>query len=235
MAYARGFGLNGKSLYTNVTMPKNVWLNFIVDSPNGNGLGVRSLKSNGFVEYVFMHTSTTPGSQNGHLNPNPPSGYAIVCFKNNFNKYLGGFNGFIVPAVNTAQTSVTQNSVYIITSLGTATLAQWQAKGLLPGFVPAVGGYFVATATGTIGGSATVGSPGVPLGLQATVVGDPNQMLNNSNIASNAGAVMVIQFAAPTISGSNFQTPLLATAPADNSVVGMQFCFDGSSVTIDGL
>ena len=93
MSYARGFGLNGKSLYTNVAMPKEVWLNFIVDAANGNGLGVRSLKSNGYVEYVFMHTSATPGSQKGHLNPNPPAGYALVCFKNNFNKYLGGFDG----------------------------------------------------------------------------------------------------------------------------------------------
>jgi hypothetical protein len=235
MSYARGFGLNGKSLYTNIAMPKEVWLNFIVDSANGNGLGTRSLKSNGYVEYVFMHTSSTPGTILGHLNPNPAAGYAIVCFKNNFNRYLGGFSGFVVPAVNTSQTSVTANSVYIITSLGTATLAQWQAKGLLPGFNPSVGGSFVATATGTIGGSATVGSPGVPLALQTTIVGDPNQELNNSNIAGNAGAVIIVQFAAPTISGSALQTPLIATAPADNTVIGMQFCFDGSTVSIDGL
>lgn len=232
MSYARGFGLNGKSLYTNVAMPKEVWLNFVVDAANGNGLGIRSLKSNGYVEYVFMHTSSTPGLSGTHLNPNPPAGYAIVCFRNNFNKYLGGFDGKVMAPASTSQTSVTANSVYVITSLGTASLAQWQAKGLLPGFVPAVGVTFVASASGTIGGSATVGNPGVPLGLITTVVGDPNMMLNNSNIASNSGAVIVVQFAAPTISGSAFQTPYIATAPADNTVVGMNFAFDGSTVSI---
>ena len=235
MSYARGYGLNGKSIYMNVSMPKEVWLNFVVDSTNGNGLGIRSLKSNGYVEYVFMHTTATPGSVNVHLNPNPPAGFAVICFKNNFNKYLGGFDGKVITPANTSQTSVTANSVYVITSLGTASLAQWQAKGLLPGFVPAVGATFVATATGTIGGSATVGSPGVPLGLITTVVGDANQTLNNSNVFANAGAVVVVQFSAPTISGSNFQTPYLPTAPADNTVVGMLFAFDGSTVTVDGL
>ena len=311
MSVARGFGLNGKSLYTNVTMPKEVWCNFIVDSANGNGLGIRSLKSNGYVESVFMHTTQTPGSVNRFTNPNPAAGYALIRFKNNFNYYLGGFSGQIVPTVSNTATSVTAGSVYVITVLGTATLAQWQAVGLLPGLTPTVGQSFVAIATQSIGGSAMVGSPGVPIAPVVTVVGDPNQSLNNSNIANNAGAQILVQFSAVTVSGTvgaltftgsalgnhthnltlknaavsdgattrvNAGTNLLgantgsditvagaganggvanasagtpagtintpaftntsvyvATAPADSTVVGMQFCFDGSSVTIDGI
>lgn len=308
MSYARGFGLNGKSLYTNVTMPKEVWCNFIVDHTNSNGLGIRSLKSNGYVEYVFMNTNQTPGSVNGATNPNPAAGYAVVKFKNNFNYYLGTFSGQINPAVSTSATSVTAGNVYVITALGTATLAQWQAVGLQPGLTPTVGQTFVATATQSIGGSATVGSPGVPVAPIMSIVGDPNQSISNSNIASNAGAIVVVQFSklsvsgtisAPTFTGSaatltgtnsapaltmnsytpagtndsatppifsgtpatltgtvdaptltmNSYTPAgtisaptftnssvyVAGAPTDGTVVSMQFCFDGSSVTIDGI
>src|SRR5215475_9660838 len=97
MSVSRGFGLNGKSYYTNVCKPEGVWCNFIVDHSNGNGWGVRSVKSNGYVEAVFMNTSVTPGMQNGLTNPNPQAGFAVIRFKNNFNFYLGGFSGQIVP------------------------------------------------------------------------------------------------------------------------------------------
>lgn len=233
MSVARGFGLNGKSFYTNVCKPLSVWCNFIVDAANGNGLGMRSLKSNGYIETVFMHTSTTPGkSPGGLLNPNPDVGYANIVFKNNFNYYLGGFSGQIITPGSPTTTSTTNHSPFVITSLGTATLAQWQAAGVPQGVTPAVGVAFIAIATGTIGGSATVGVPGVQIAPIVSVFGDPNQSLNNSNIASNSGARIVLQFSGPTNSST---TTLVATNPADNSVVGLNFNFDGSSVTIDGL
>lgn len=233
MSVVRGFGLNGKSFYTNVCKPCDVNLNFIVDHSNGNGLGTRSLKSNGYVEAVFMNTSATPGkAPGGNLNPNPAAGYALVIFKNNFNYYLGGFSGQITPLISTSTTSTTAGNVYVITSLGTATLAQWQAAGLPAGFTPAVGQAFVAIATGTIGGSAHVGLPGEQIAPIISVVGDPNTEINNANIASNAGAQVMLQFAGPTAAGN---TALIATAPADGTVVGMTFKFDASSVTIDGI
>ena len=232
MSQARGFGLNGKSVYKNIAKPMQIDLNFIVDSANGNGLGIRSLKSNGYVENVFMHTSATPGSNNGHTNPNPAVGYALIQMKNNFNVYLGGFSGQIAPLTSTSQTSTTIHNPYVITSLGTTTLAQWQAAGLPAGFTPAVGSAFIATATGSIGGSGTVGSPGVSTIVSVAIVGDPNQTMNNSNIAANAGATLLVQFLAPT--NSSTTTPV-ATAPADGSVISLQCQFDGSTVTIDGL
>lgn len=232
MSVARGFGLNGKSMYTNVAKPMTVYCNFIVDSTNGNGLGIRSLKSNGYIEYVFMNTSATPGVVNGVTNPDPQDGYALIKFKNNFNYYLGGFSGQVYPLTSTSTTSLTAKNVYVITSLGTTTTAQWQAAGLLPGFTPAVGCTFVAAATASLGGTGTVGIPGVGSATNVSVVGNPNLMLNNSSIATNAGALVVVQFSKATAAGD---TTLVAASPVNGTTVGMTFNFDGSSVTIDGI
>lgn len=232
MSVARGFGLNGKSAYWNVCKPCLVQCNFTVDSANGNGLGIRSLKSNGYIENVFMHTSATPGSNNGHLNPNPAVGYALIQFKNNFNYYLGGFSGFVSPTTGSASNTVVAHNAYIIASLGTTTLAQWQTAGLPAGLVPTVGQSFISLVSAAIGGTGTAISAGVSGISSVEVVGDPNQSIANSNIAANAGAFVLVQFLAPT---SSSVTTLVATAPANNSVIGMTFIFDGSSVTIDGL
>lgn len=306
---ARGYGMNGQALYTNVTNPKYTWLTFTVTPTNG--LGVTSVKSNGYCNYVFMHTSTTPAATNGFTNPNPPAGYACINFANNFNYFLGMRAHVSAPATNTSQTSVTANNVYVITALGTATLAQWQAVGLPAGLTPTVGQTFVATASQAIGGSATVGDPGITNVGSISVVGDPNQMIANSNLSANGGAQLVLLFAATTVSGTvsapiftgsalanhthtlnlknaavaddpttrvNAGTNLLgantgsditiagaganggianasagtpagtnsaptftdtstraAVAPTAGSIVRLELCYDGSSVTIDGL
>jgi hypothetical protein len=221
MAIPRGYGLNGKSLYTNVTKPMETYLTFTVDSANVNGLGVRSVKSNGYVDSVYMHTTATPAPGS----PNPIAGYALVTFRNNFNFYLNAFDAQTFPLTSTAQTSTTTGNPYVITSLGTTTLAQWLAAGTPEGITPAVGTAFIAEATGAIGGTGTVGSPGSPVAPNVSIVGDPNQTITNLNVALNAGAQILLQFSSAT-------TP---TAPADGTVVNLTFCYDGSQVTIDGL
>ena len=236
MSVARGFGLNGKSLYANVCKPELVWCNFVVDPANGNGLGIRSLKANGYIENVFMHTSATPGSNNGQLNPNPAIGLAQIQFKNCFNYYLGGDVGFVSPLSGTPLTSVVKGNAYVIVSLGTTTLAQWQAVGLTPGVQPttsngiapatvSVGMAFIATATQAIGGTGAVEAASGSGIDHVEIVGDPNQTISNSNVASNSGAIVIVQFFAGGV----------VTAPTAQSVVGMSFWFDGSSVTVDGL
>lgn len=232
MSYARGFGLNGKSIYTNVTKPMEVWCNFIVDSTNANGLGVRSIKSNGYIESVFMHTTQTPGSVTGWTNPNPAVGYALVRFKNNFNYYLGGFSGLIPPVTAPTTTALVAGNAYVITVLGTTTSANWAIYGLPAGFTPTVGQSFISKVTASITGTGKVGLPGLLTTQTVTVVGDPNTEIANSSIATNAGAILMLQFAAATAAGN---TALIAAAPADGTVIGLQFCFDGSTVTIDGL
>jgi hypothetical protein len=73
-----------------------------------------------------MHTSATPGKgQGGFLNPNPAVGYALVQLHNNYNRYCGGFSGFVSPttggtiAINGS--ALTVGNPYIIASVGHAT------------------------------------------------------------------------------------------------------------------
>lgn len=232
MSVARGFGLNGKSIYTNVCKPIIVNCNFVVDSTNGNGLGIRSLKSNGYVEHVFMHTSATPGKVGTHTNPNPAVGFASIQLKNNFNVYLGGFSGFASPVTGSNVTTVVNHTSYVIVALGTTTLAQWQAIGVSTGLIPSVGMSFVATASQAIGGTGAVKAIGVSGIVTTEVVGDPNQSIANSSIAANDGAILLVQFLGAT---SSSVTTLIPTAPADGSVVALSMWFDGSTVTVDGL
>lgn len=128
---ANRMGYNGGREYSFLEKPIWIDCNFIVDSANGNGLGIRSLKGGG-VKNVFMHTSSTPGSNNGYLNPNPAVGYALVQLHSGYNKYCGGFNGLVSPvtgsnlAINATALSV--GNPYIITAVGagssgTATIA----------------------------------------------------------------------------------------------------------------
>lgn len=230
MSVARGLGQNGGHFYSNISYPVELDLTFIVDATNGNGLGVRSIKSNGYVQNVFMNTSVTPGTGlGGKVNPNPAVGYALIQFKNNFNYYLGGFSGSAAPLVSSNLTSTTARSPYVITSLGTTTLAQWQAAGLYPGLVPTVGQSFIAIATGSIGGTGTVGAPGVPLITAFSVVGDPNASIANSSIASNGGALVLVQLLGATNSST---TTLIPITPSNGTVISMAFKFDRSSVSI---
>lgn len=229
MSVVRGFGLNGKSVYENVVKPMAVNLNFVVDAANGNGLGIRQLKSNGYVRNVFMNTSSTPGSNDGQLNPNPAAGLMLVQFKNNFNYYLGGYSGFVSPVTGSSLTSITAHSPYIIGSLGTTTAAQWLAAGVPAGLAPAVGMSFVAIATGSIGGTGTVFAPGVSGCSLIEVIGDPNASISNSSVAANGGAYVLMQILGATNSST---TTLIPKAPASGTVIGMQFRFDGSSVSI---
>jgi hypothetical protein len=194
MATPRGYGNNGQALYTNVTKPMATWVQFTVTPTNGTG--ITSLKSNGYCNYAFMHTSTTPSATNGITNPNPPNGYAIIGLKNNFNAFLGYRWNIAYPATSTGTTSVTANSVYTITALGTATTAQWQAVGLPAWLTPAVGQTFVATASQSIGGSATVGVPGVPNVSTCSLVGSADATIASSNIAQYGGAYLLLQFGA---------------------------------------
>ncbi len=298
MSVPRGFSQNGKSLYMNITKPMEVELNFTVDSTNGNGLGVRSIKSNGYVANVFMNTSAAfTGTRSvaagtlvsaisggtsslrvgmaiqgasipagttivsiassssivmsaaatgtssasityqgvgldSQVNPNPAAGYCLVQFKNNFNYVLSGSNSIVSPVSGTpilVTTGVTAGLAYIIVSLGTTSLAQWQKLGVPAGLTPSVGMSFIAPATTTATGTGAIEVPSVSGITSIETVGDPNQSSNNSNIAANGGAWVLLQFLGAT---SSSVTTLIPTAPAAGSVISMRFRFDGSSVSI---
>lgn len=194
MGAVRGYGQNGNKFYSNITQPTSIFLNFTVTPTNG--LGVTSVKSNGYVNYAFMHTSTTPTSSNGVLNPNPPNGYAVIGLRNNFNHFMGMRWEVDAPATSTGTTSTTVNVVYTITLVGTTTAAQWQAVGLPSWLTPAVGQTFVAIASQAIGGTGTVGVAGLSNITSLSVVGDPDQTIASSNVAQFGGAYLVLQFGA---------------------------------------
>lgn len=237
MSVVKGFGINGKSYYTNVCKPSVVHCQFAVTPTNG--LGVTSLKSNGYVRNVFMHTSTTPTANDGVTNPNPANGYAMVQFTNNFNYYLTGFNGFTAPNsgsdVKIDNSAMTAGQVYVITTLGNATLAKWQTIGVPLGVTPAVGVTFVALTNGGAGNTLTsrVQVPSTT-GISSTeVVGTPNTMISNSGVGTYGGAYVFVQFLggvltvnsytpAGTNSVPTFTGSALSTHTHDFTVIGGQ-------------
>lgn len=210
---------NAGKIYTQHVMPVLIDCNFIVDSTNGNGLGIRSLKGPG-VANVYMHTSATPAASN----PNPGTGVIVVQLEDNYNRSLSGFNSIVAPLSGTPLMSTTANTAYTIVSLGTATLAQWQAAGLPTGFTPALGATFIATATGTIGGSAAV-EVAAATGSNITnieTLGNPNATIANTN--ANTGAQIILQCLK---NGAD-------AAPVDGSVISLAMYLNNSSVTVKG-
>lgn len=209
MTVVRGFGLNGKSYYTNVSKPTDVNLQFTVTPTNG--LGITSLKSNGYVRNVFMHTSTTPGVNDGYTNPNPLAGFALVQFTNNFNKYLSGFVQVQAPttgSIKVDNSALTAGQAYVITTLGNATAAQWTLVGVPAGITPAVGVSFIATSVGAGSNAFTsrVSTPTTAGVFSAEVVGDPTMSIASANIASNGGAWVLMQFMGGAFTGSALGT-----------------------------
>ncbi len=223
MSVARG-GQNAGHYYSNIVMPQEVDLSFTVTATNG--LGITSLKSNGWVRNVFMHTSTTPTSNDGVLNPNPAAGVCIIQLKQNFNVFLGMNYSFQAPVTGGAVTTTVANTTYQITTLGTTTAAQWSAVGLQPGFTATVGQVFTAIASQAIGGSGDVHAIGTSGILSAEVCGLPSQQIANSNIASNGGAYVFVNF---------LDAAGALAAPTAASICNMRLLFDRSSVSVDGL
>jgi uncharacterized protein (DUF2147 family) len=107
-------------------------------------------------------------------------------------------------------------------------LGDWNLVGLPAGLAPAVNQSFIALTTGSGSSTGTVYAAGVSGISSVEVIGDPNQSIAPMPVGYSAypGGWIMVQFLAPTISGSAFDTPFIPTAPADNSVVGMSFYVD---------
>lgn len=216
----RSYGQNGTKYNTNVTVPQECHLQFTVTPTNG--LGITSLKSNGYVRNVFMHTSTTPSANNGYTNPNPADGYAFIQFYNNFNYYLNGFVQAITPVTGSIKidnSALVAGGAYVISTLGNASLAKWQAIGVPPGITPAVGVSFIALSDGGTGDVLTsrVSTPTSSGIVSAEVVGNPATMLDSSNFGANGGAWLMLKF-----NGGAFTGSALGTHTHDFTVIGGQ-------------
>jgi len=235
----RNFSNAGK-IYMMETKPVLVSCNFVVDSTNGNGLGIRSLKGP-VVQNVFMHTSATAGTGNSNpaspniavKNPNPASGTIIVQLQDNYARSLAGFNS-IVSALSGSNLAVNASALTIgvavvITSVGTTTAAQWQALGLPVGITPAVGASFIAKVTGVgSGGTDTVQiTAAAGSGCDSIeIVGDPNLSLA-PNPASFQGFGSQIIMQCRNAAGA-------IAAPADGSVISLTLLLSDSSVSVQG-
>lgn len=196
--------------------------NFVVDSSNGNGFGIRSLKDGGRIATVFMHTSATPGkAKNGQVNPNPASGIIVVNLQDNYNRYLGGYSGFASPVSGSPISSgLSIGAAYIIVSLGSSTLAQFQTAGLPGNQTPAVGVSFIAAATSIAGGALVEAT--LPAGIDhIEVIGDANLM--NSNQANLVGASEGMQLILACYKNG------VLTAPANGTVIGLNFYLNNSA------
>lgn len=125
---SNSLGNNGGRFYSSLVRPVLLDCSFVVDSTNGNGLGIRSLKGAG-VRDVFMYTSASAGKGNGGmLNPmahTASEGYAWVQLKDNYAAYCGGFQGFVSPSTGSTiainGTALTVGTPYVIATVGHAT------------------------------------------------------------------------------------------------------------------
>lgn len=223
---------NGKAMYAMHVKPVLIDCNFVVDSTNGNGLGIRNLKGP-MVNNIFMHTSATPGANNGMTNPNPSTGVIVVQLQDNFNRYFGGFSGQVM-ALGGGTATIVAGSPYVITALGTTTAAQWVTAGVPASMLtngaglPNIGLAFIAATSETIPGAPTVNPP-VASGIDhIEVIGDANQSIApNPALAAyapNQGGQIIMEC----------QFEGVATAPANGSVISLAFYLSDSSILIQG-
>ncbi len=222
--------MNGSKVFTNLTAPTIVNLQFRVDVADPNGM--TDLMSNGYVKNVYMHS--TDGSP---ASPNPASGIIAIQLQDNYAALINCMASIAAPVsgagVNINGTNLTIGRMYVISSLGTSTLADWRAIGLPSGLTPAVGMAFVAIATGDGAGTGTgqVKVVGVS-GIQSIeLMGNPQLELGPQGV-SHQGAWIYLQCLGATATAD---TAMIPAAPAEDSIISISLLLDNSSVTVDGL
>ena len=193
---------SGGKIYSMHVMPVLLDANVVIDS--GQPSGTRSLKGAAVSSISNVGTGL----------------YKIV-FPDNYNRYYGGFSGFVSGSQTPlAITALTPGNAYIIAVLGTSTQADWVAAGLDAGITAAVGVPFIASATSI--GTGFVVSP-LASGISSLeVVGNPNLTLASNPQGSAYIMVQCLDFAG------------LPADPIDGAVLGMSFYLSNSSVLIAG-
>lgn len=222
--------MNAGHFYAPEVMPVLLSCNFVVDSTNGNGLGIRSLKGP-YIKAVYMHTSATPDANN----PNPASGTIVVQMQDNYNRSICGFDAKVSPlsgtpiVVTAAGAHLVPGTAYVIVSVGTTTAAEWHSLGVPIGVTPAVGVSFISGPLTGIG----IGTGAVEITAAAgtgiasiETVGDPN--LSIAPLKSSGqkfGAQFILQ--CRDYAGA-------IAAPANGSVISLSFYLSNSSVSVQG-
>jgi len=205
-----------QKMYQMEAYPVLVSCTFTVDPTSASGV---SNLTGGAVKAVYMNANTPSGG-----NPDPVAGVIQVRLQDNYSKLLGVSAMVQEPASGTPLTSVSLGVPYLITSVGTTTLAQWQAKGLPAGVTPAVGVMFIATAAGALGGTGEVQTGLDVQAPEISLAGVANANLQNSDSAVNGGAILTLITRA---AGS-------VTALRTGTVVRLNMYLSNSSVTVQG-
>lgn len=213
-------------LYQFEAFPVLLTSTFKVDSTAPNG--VTNLQGEG-ISAIYMNSSAPSAA-----NPNPAAGIILVQLQDSYFRSLGLFSSFSSPQTGSDLTSTVANVTNVISVLGTATLAQWQAVGLPKGVVPKVGVGFIATSAAAIGGSGAV-----------KIVLATGSGITNLEYASgpSAGVAETAKLAAPLPpvgSQAGGQIILRAyknsvlTAPASGTFIHLGMLLSNSSVTVAG-
>lgn len=239
----RNFASGGK-IYSGHVKPVLLDCNFVVDSTNGNGLGIRNLKGP-YIQNVFMHTSVTPGAGASNpatpgvavINPNPAAGTIIIQFQDNYARAYSGSNAIVSPVGSsvTIDSGLTIGVGYVITVVGDALAADWLAIGVPAGLIAPIapfvqqGTAFIAKSVGHGASSVSRVAPSAAAGsgiLSFETLGDSNQALAPKLAAAQGfGAQIILQ-------ARNDASAI--TAPADGSVISLMFLLGDSSVLVGG-
>lgn len=198
-------------------------LRFQVAAADTGGKGIINLAGAG-IQAVYMHTSATPSAGN----PNPAAGTIIVQLQDSYFRFLGFEASMRSPlsgtgiVITAAGAHIVAGTPYVITVVGTSTLADWQAIGLPVGITPAVGVPFIGSSTtgsGTGSGQVQViKSTGSGID-HVELAGDPQLTLNPSGFLA-AKPYLIF----------NCDLSLVKTQPTDDSWIFMKLLLSNSNI-----
>lgn len=156
--------------------------------------------------------------------PTGAVGQYLIRLNDNYNAVVGFEYSIKGPlnATPTAITGITPGLAYSISTLGSATAAQWVTAGVPVGVTAAVGVVFVcaATSAGTSSAAKSIDSP---------VINCINFCGNNSYTSAGVTSMeLLIQCMGPT---DATHPALIPTNPASTSVLSLGFWMRSSSVT----
>lgn len=206
--------------------PIEIDCQFVVARADSAGNGLTGLIGPG-IKAVYMHTSATPSAGN----PNPADGSIVVQFQDTYkvlfvaDQALASPNSGTGIVITSAGAHIVAGTPYVITVVGTSTLADWQAIGLPQGQTPAIGMAFIGSSTtGSGSGSGQVQiakSTGTGI-TNIEQVGLPSSSLSSTVYSSAPYAVF------------QCMKNSAKTQPADGTVISMRFLLTDSSILNQG-
>lgn len=187
----------------------------------------RLIALTGAVTLSATNTITQPAGASG-------GGVIVVQLQDNYNSLLSRFRAIISPssasALKVDNSALTAGVAYIISTLGNASLAKWQALGVPAGVTPAVGVSFIAASNGGAGNTSTsrvmasaIAGSGI---LRIELIGDPNLSIAPDPTKNQGfGAQFILQC---------YDYAGAKAAPADGSVISIGLLLNDSSVQVQG-